>query len=291
MRVFTQEEQNYIFGAYDSGETIKSIREHLKCKGSTLNEFLRASGRGKRRKNTLKDAEFLKNGRKYHVNESYFRDIDNPNKAYWLGFLYADGYVFTGKGGYVQLTLAEVDENHIFAFLYDIGSNHPVKHKVVTCTGKSFRASTVSVNSVEMANDLASHGCVQAKSLILKPPDIPRDLIPHFIRGYMDGDGSVGYYPDYGSYSFSATGTKNMLEFIRDESGVSKRISIRKINDENAYTVNFSGKSAVETFFSYIYSDRPIFLERKWDKALKMMKHLDFDTHRSPTAALADLLD
>ena len=30
--------------------------------------------------------------RKYKVNENYF-DVLNENSSYWLGFLYADGYV------------------------------------------------------------------------------------------------------------------------------------------------------------------------------------------------------
>ena len=31
--------------------------------------------------------------KKYNVDENYFSIIDNEYKAYWLGFLYADGYV------------------------------------------------------------------------------------------------------------------------------------------------------------------------------------------------------
>ena len=36
--------------------------------------------------------------RKYNVNEQYFSDIDSPEKAYWLGFLSADGYVHQERG-------------------------------------------------------------------------------------------------------------------------------------------------------------------------------------------------
>lgn len=31
-------------------------------------------------------------GRKYRVNVNFFENIDTEEKAYWLGFLYADGY-------------------------------------------------------------------------------------------------------------------------------------------------------------------------------------------------------
>lgn len=33
------------------------------------------------------------NSRKYTINENYFKNIDTEEKAYWLGFIYADGYI------------------------------------------------------------------------------------------------------------------------------------------------------------------------------------------------------
>ena len=42
-----------------------------------------------------------------------------------------------------------------------------------------------------MFSDLNKHGCIQNKSLVLQFPTISNSLIPHFIRGYFDGDGSV----------------------------------------------------------------------------------------------------
>jgi hypothetical protein len=30
---------------------------------------------------------------KYKINEDFFQEIDTEEKAYWLGFLYADGYI------------------------------------------------------------------------------------------------------------------------------------------------------------------------------------------------------
>lgn len=33
----------------------------------------------------------------YKYNEKFFKKIDTPQKAYWLGFLYADGCVLNQK--------------------------------------------------------------------------------------------------------------------------------------------------------------------------------------------------
>lgn len=48
-----------------------------------------------------------------------------------------------------------------------------------------------------MANDLINLGCIPRKTLVLKFPNestVPKQLIKHFIRGYMDGDGCISTY-------------------------------------------------------------------------------------------------
>jgi hypothetical protein len=55
---------------------------------------------------------------KHNCNEDYFEKIDSCEKAYWLGLLFADGYVrkrkqFNGKhkqGGIVGISLKNGDE-------------------------------------------------------------------------------------------------------------------------------------------------------------------------------------
>ena len=65
--------------------------------------------------------------RKYKVNE-YFFDTLNEKSSYWLGFLYADGYVRLkdGKSGELKLKLKNTDKNHIQKFLLDIKSEAPI---------------------------------------------------------------------------------------------------------------------------------------------------------------------
>ena len=51
---------------------------------------------------------------KYNFSESIFQTIDSPEKAYWLGFLYADGY--NSYKGIVSLCLNEEDVDHLEKF-------------------------------------------------------------------------------------------------------------------------------------------------------------------------------
>lgn len=43
---------------------------------------------------------------------TYFENIDTEEKAYWLGFLYADGYVNANEDK-IELCLAEKDFHHL----------------------------------------------------------------------------------------------------------------------------------------------------------------------------------
>ena len=47
--------------------------------------------------------------RKYQVNEFFFDEIDSEEKAYWLGFIYADGYVNTNGNKFgINLSLKDI---------------------------------------------------------------------------------------------------------------------------------------------------------------------------------------
>ena len=54
---------------------------------------------------------------RYSLNERYFEKIDNNNKAYWLGFIAADGCVSNKKGGrYLYIELSRKDRDHLEKF-------------------------------------------------------------------------------------------------------------------------------------------------------------------------------
>jgi intein-encoded DNA endonuclease-like protein len=297
-REFTCEEQQFIKELYNQGETQEYIRSILHCKSSTLVNFLRDNGMDKRKKNTLKNPDFLKNSRKYSVNEKYFEHIDTQEKAYWLGFLYADGCVLerhdkngNRKGTVMELTLKKDDEEHLRSFLYDIGANYPIKNRTVLCRNKEFGAVRTVISNVEFCKHLIAHGCVPNKTFVLQPPNIDDSLVPHFVRGYFDGDGSVSFNYETKKGCLSLLGTPMLLEFIKEKSGISKNIHAHKVKDDNVYCISINGKEAMKTFCQFIYADKTVFLERKWHKSLMIMKHLDCDTCRSETAAMADLLD
>ena len=124
---------------------------------------------------------------KYNLNHSYFEKIDTKEKAYWLGFLFADGYI--NNQNYVGISLIDSDISHLEKFRDAINSNHIIH--TYNCNENCFsrkdgKYCRLIFKSVKMAKDLENLGCTNNKSLTLKFPSIEKCFYKDFIRGYFD---------------------------------------------------------------------------------------------------------
>src|ERR1700722_8446916 len=127
--------------------------------------------------------------RKYTINEDYFNKIDCQEKAYILGFLYADG---NANKKYYQITLKlqDIDKSILEQISALIETNKPLHfYKKQKKTHQN--QSILKITNKVIYQDLIGHGIVPNKTFITKFPNIAEELIPHFIRGYFDGDGSL----------------------------------------------------------------------------------------------------
>ena len=110
------------------------------------------------------------------TNHNTFEIIDTEEKAYWLGFLYADGCISKNQN-IIQIALKRADKTHLEKFREFIGNtNNKITYSKNT---KSYR---FCFNSKKIKQDLIKLGCIPAKSLTLKFPtekQIPKDLIRH----------------------------------------------------------------------------------------------------------------
>lgn len=143
---------------------------------------------------------------KLKFNEYIFDSIDTEEKAYWLGFIFADGCISSfdseGKNRHtVELSLKESDKEHLDKFNKFVEHediNH-VKINKAKCTNNGVICNRCrwSVRNKHLWEILNSYGCTPKKSLILKFPSLSifkdYSLIKHFIRGYWDGDGCLSY--------------------------------------------------------------------------------------------------
>lgn len=207
----------------------------------------------------------------YNVNDNYFKQIDSEEKAYWLGFLMADGCIQERSGqDRIQLVLAIKDKNHLVKYINSLEFEGKIlDNQIKSGTFKGFWTSKVFITSQQLVNDLSKYGCVPRKSLILKFPKIDVNLIRHFIRGYFDGDGSVfisnekhwrngNIFPVI-HYRFS--GTKEFLIEIDKQININGRITQAKGN--KCYVLAYKRNKKLIPFYNYLYKDATIFLERK----------------------------
>ena len=72
--------------------------------------------------------------------------------------------------------------------------------------------------SNKLVSDIEKLGVIENKTLVLTFPELPTELVHHFIRGYFDGDGSVFLCndprPEYDNIylGINICGTKEFLE-------------------------------------------------------------------------------
>ncbi len=131
------------------------------------------------------------------MNTSIFKNIDTEEKAYWLGFIYADGSV-DNRHKKLKVTLSDLDKNHLLKLQKFLGHDKPL----YTYKEKTFNFNSdymckpqveLSVYSVELFNSLQTFGIIPNKTynFCLDISSIPNNLHKHFWRGIIDGDGCL----------------------------------------------------------------------------------------------------
>lgn len=301
-RSFTHEEVETIKSMYDDKSSQTKIARHFKTRVSNISYILKELGFEKRYTSDYYTSTELGN-RKYTLNQSFFENIDTQQKAYWLGFMYADGCVIvrkgkTGnsKGATIQIALKREDDYHLRSFIRDLKGDMELDYPVAKLNNKEYEVARLSFGSIQMANDLIKHGCTPRKSLTLDYPEtVPDELMSHFIRGYFDGDGS---------YVFSVTGEKDYLTssvmgtevFLKKLKTVlnENEINIGSIYEDkrsNAVSLTISGRENIALLYNYLYKDANVYLGRKADKLRDSFFYFDIDYDSPSLSKRASLMD
>lgn len=204
------------------------------------------------------------------LNEKYFETIDTEEKAYWLGFLFADCGVKQRSNGKFdfELTLQEKDFEHLKKFKNSISYGGGIKTKVIKYKDKTYVAKRIVISRAEFCENLIKNGCVENKTFKIKFPDISENLHRHFIRGYFDGDGFI-YINNKNKIMAGFTGLDTFLCEIYDKMKLNapKRIYEDRRRNSSIKDMKFIGKYALE-LLNYLYRDSKIYLDRKYNKYL-----------------------
>ncbi len=204
--------------------------------------------------------------KKHSVDADYF-DEWSSKIAYILGYIFADGSIAWDEDkGYYSLTItaSEKDKDHLEEIRNILQSTKPLLYGEST---KSFR---LIVNNKQLCRRLINLGVLPKKSLIIKfPLNIPRQNLKDFIRGYVDGDGSLRYCNRKRSPYFEikiCSGSKDFIivleEKIYSRQNIRSRITLQ---GKNCYLLRYSCARGLK-LAKWLYQDVELYLGRKFNK-------------------------
>lgn len=209
--------------------------------------------------------------RKYKLNEHYFDLIDTPEKAYWLGFIYADGYIDSERSC-VKLETSANDIIVVKRLRRAVGSDAKIEFRT---DKRGIESCCLRLYSSHMIKSLESLGCIQNKSAVIRFPTddiVPANLKWHFIRGYLDGDGSIWSYQDR-VYHVTICGNEhfcNELMQFCNEHGIGGYVRRAHKNDVWYRQYEIGGNLQVQRFLDMVYADSGKYLERKHARYIKL---------------------
>lgn len=121
----------------------------------------------------------------------FFR-LWSAEMAYVLGYWWADGYMYIKPSTTAhEIEFASNDREHLELIAQTIGTTYHIR--LVAKTSKCYE---ITYCSKEMYNDLLQLGGTPRKSRTTLMPIVPFELLPHFIRGFVDGDGTLSWNGD-----------------------------------------------------------------------------------------------
>jgi hypothetical protein len=214
--------------------------------------------------------------KKYNFNEDYFENIDTEDKAYFLGFIVADGNI-NSKTNNIKIIQKETDILYKFKECIDFDGN--------IFTRKDGKISNIGLSSKKMKDDLSNLGIVGNKTMIVRYPEIPKHLEHHFMRGLFDGDGCISIHKkreggrdttDRGQVNI-CSGSKHFIEEYVEKLNIYGNITKNKIRCPKGtyYVIDWGSFSDIEKFYYFFYKDATIYLERKketFDRAISISK-------------------
>lgn len=251
--------QEQIVRVYLLGNSVDAVSAQTGVPRGTVYNCLRL--RGIIRSNKI-------NSRKYAVNHNFFESIDSEQQAYWLGFIQTDGYI-TSTGNKIGIALASRDSDHLEKFKRDVEATYPIKEYMASGYSNGVY-SRILMTSEKMWQDLVNLGIYPNKTKNTRPIPVDKKLEGHYVRGLMDGDGSIkkskvarsGYRGDF------VSAQKCMAQYIADTLG--KGV----VRLDQTKMVWYSEFTLTEKNLEYLYEEATVYLSRKHRRSLRARARL-----------------
>lgn len=260
MRSFKEEDEKQICNMYQNeGHTITFIRQYFHCRDEAIRAVLQKYDI------LIKPRGCSKNRL---VKENFFEIIDSEEKAYFLGLMFTDGSIILdnseGKRSpmiRLQLKLSDIQILEDFRQILNLNS------KLIYDKRAKKESAILSLRSKKMAEDLSKYGIVPNKTYKTRHlPEVPKHLKKHFLRGLIDGDGSIyqetksqKYRIDFCSYHASIC--EDFRKMCNEFLDISNTNVIA--NYGTAYHIRLNKQESVRQLATELYKDAKVSIARK----------------------------
>lgn len=219
--------------------------------------------------------------RTYPLNQDYFKTWTH-NMAYILGFVAADGCINTGSKdidsnwGTLIFNQQREDREILEKFKAELMYEGDVRDSYSKLNGEKFPTSSLSVSSRIMIDDIKEIGIRERKTFDLEFPSIPQAYEIDFIRGFFDGDGTVG-----GQYPTNSNGVRSKTlqirvriasaskEFINALQSTLVRYGLKEkrvVESTSIHEVTYSTRESLLIHKLFYRDSNSLFLQRKKDR-------------------------
>lgn len=256
---FTESEIKELYEKHLTGVSCVDLAKEEKVNQATiLNSFKRfglVTRRFSRKKNTI-------------IYDNFFDKIDTEIKAYLLGFIAADGNIYKHKHSesyYLNVSVHEKDLYIIQLLQMYISPTVKIQHKpekkqvkIAICSKKLF-------DSLYMLGIVPNKTYKEIHTIALLQDNVK----PHFIRGFFDGDGTIGKYTTHTNknrdlYSFNIVSKRGLvLTHILKEFKISA--SITYFISKDVFNLSTLNRKDILKIKQYLYTNANFYFTRKRD--------------------------
>ena len=212
------------------------------------------------------------------LNIDYFKEINSPDKAYWLGYICADGSI---KKSNCKVSLVSKDLEVIEGFKEAIGAGHKISKSETfdKRTNKTYTGYSVQIGNELFVANLINLGVTSNKTDVLEFPNIDEKYYSYFIAGLFDGDGSIRIKNNK-SIGISLISTNEVLTFIKNY--ILNKFNIKpkyycKVTENKPNVWRMILYADAFKFLNFIYSDNTFkyYLKRKHDIYLNNLDYME----------------
>jgi intein-encoded DNA endonuclease-like protein len=255
--------KNKILNFYKQGKLLKDIALETGVHYTTISRF-------------LKNNNFTTIKRKYIFNEHIFDTIDSEEKAYWVGFLFADG---SNDENGLRISLQGRDKLQLEKFLkfLKLENNYKLKERKI----KDKTYFSIKIHTKIMQKSLYDLGIKKHKTKNPEVPNIPQKFIRDFLRGFFDGDGCVYFQNKDGKVKnitcFYTINEKCIEAILKIINSICPSLNWT-VNDHwrTSYikSLRINGVKNCVIFLNTIYVNSNIYLDRKYAKFLDLINYV-----------------